>query len=686
MRKICKSLGIVINVMSFGSDDEKVEIVASSQSQIDAFSKEIGREMRRDTSGQFVSTATLSRSNGEANDVEMIKSSASSLFRSHEKSSPSRSSFNGVTDRSADRMIKESPSSHECTPFQVNSLTVQYVEEVCREKLRRIEDTYFITLVIVSKDNSAGTSLVTVAPSSKEVPSDFVVKGHSEIRDLCTRVSKIQFAEKKMLVPKTLIKSVKHLLKLEKTSTVIECNKETGEVCFYGSQANVDKAAALLRSYLGGDDEVRKGKAEAFVVDVGSTQAKRDVGARKPRVHARCGDITKEEVEVIVCGSNRHLHFISGTARAIRTEGGLEIEKECQRFLRSNKTPAVGAVVVTRAGDLRSKRVFHAIVEGATSRRALGKACLECLRKASAYKSIALPALGSRMLGFSKEECVSILLDAVDKYREELPDNSRLNEIVFVDMQRDVIDEFERQLKAREARSPSRATGSSASLDRYRESSSRKAGDSPRESKSSPASNYVTSVTKLRSAITSEDYLRRSTSSLAVGGRQSSSPPNTNCAICMSSITNRKALPCGHGFCRDCIDHWFQQKPSCPTCFKIFGEVKGTQPEGGEMNWDVQATSLPGYEGDKTIRICYRIPSGTQSAEHPHPGRRFSGTSRTAYLPDNKKGRKVLKLLHRAFRAKLIFTIGQSRTTGGDNQVTWNDIHHKTTIYGGTQG
>lgn len=71
--------------------------------------------------------------------------------------------------------------------------------------------------------------------------------------------------------------------------------------------------------------------------------------------------------------------------------------------------------------------------------------------------------------------------------------------------------------------------------------------------------------------------------------------------------------------------------------------------------------------------------------EHPNPGVRYSGTSRTAYLPACKEGEKVLKLLRKAFDRRLIFTIGRSATTGLNNVITWNDIHHKTNIGGGPQ-
>ena len=63
---------------------------------------------------------------------------------------------------------------------------------------------------------------------------------------------------------------------------------------------------------------------------------------------------------------------------------------------------------------------------------------------------------------------------------------------------------------------------------------------------------------------------------------------------------------------------------------------------------------------------------------HPDPGSYYESIYRTAYLPDNKQGKLVCKLLIVAFTRRLVFTIGSSRTTGKNGVITWNDIHHKT--------
>lgn len=51
---------------------------------------------------------------------------------------------------------------------------------------------------------------------------------------------------------------------------------------------------------------------------------------------------------------------------------------------------------------------------------------------------------------------------------------------------------------------------------------------------------------------------------------------------------------------------------------------------------------------------------------------------RYAYLPACKKGDLILKMLQLAFERRLIFTIGESRSSGRQNVITWNEIHHKT--------
>ncbi|CAF3772146.1 unnamed protein product [Rotaria sp. Silwood1] len=169
-----------------------------------------------------------------------------------------------------------------------------------------------------------------------------------------------------------------------------------------------------------------------------------------------------------------------------------------------------------------------------------------------------------------------------------------------------------------------------------------------------------------------------------------------NCPICLDDLGPSYAtLPvCQHRFHTNCITQWLQSsgKQTCPTCGYLYGINKGPQPPHGQMTVNYILTPLPGYSIEQctpneapAFEIIYTIPSGIQGPLNPHPGQPYTGTVRKAYLPNNPEGKYVLQLLRRAFEDQHVFTIGKSTTTGADNVVTWNDIHHKTNISGGPE-
>ncbi|XP_059683762.1 E3 ubiquitin-protein ligase DTX1 [Gavia stellata] len=213
-----------------------------------------------------------------------------------------------------------------------------------------------------------------------------------------------------------------------------------------------------------------------------------------------------------------------------------------------------------------------------------------------------------------------------------------------------------------------------------------------------PGVNGICRKTKkkhLKKSKTPEDVVRRYIQKVKT-------PPDEDCTICMERLvtssgyegvlSHRGIKPelvgklgkCGHMYHLLCLLAMYNNgnkdgSLQCPTCKAIYGEKTGTQPPG-KMEFHLIPHSLPGYTDSKTIRIVYDIPTGIQGPEHPNPGKKFTarGFPRHCYLPDNEKGRKVLKLLIVAWDRRLIFTIGTSNTTGESDTVVWNEIHHKT--------
>lgn len=154
------------------------------------------------------------------------------------------------------------------------------------------------------------------------------------------------------------------------------------------------------------------------------------------------------------------------------------------------------------------------------------------------------------------------------------------------------------------------------------------------------------------------------------------------CCICIDTFKEKITTKCNHSFCKICWERAMASKPECPICKTTYGKIEGNQPEG-TMEHRYLNYQLPGFRCHRTIEIKYHFPDGIQTHKHPHPGQPFVGTTRCAYLPDNAEGQDILRMLNQAFKQKLIFTIGDSRTTGLKNVVTWNDIHHKTNTSGG---
>jgi deltex-like protein len=130
-----------------------------------------------------------------------------------------------------------------------------------------------------------------------------------------------------------------------------------------------------------------------------------------------------------------------------------------------------------------------------------------------------------------------------------------------------------------------------------------------------------------------------------------------------------------HFYHIECLLNFVQQQTGfkCAICQKIYGIIMGDMPPGKMSITIDDKLKCSGYKKYGTIIVHYKIKNG----------KNFTGTARKSYIPNTKKGRILLGLLKIAFDRRLTFTVGTSVTTGEQNTVVWNGIHHKTTINGG---
>jgi O-acetyl-ADP-ribose deacetylase len=129
------------------------------------------------------------------------------------------------------------------------------------------------------------------------------------------------------------------------------------------------------------------------------------------RIVIQQGDLTEMATDAIVNAANNDLILGAGVAGAIRRKGGEEIQKECDAI---GSIP-VGFAAITGAGKLKTRYVIHAASMQAgrrTTAETLRGSTMHSLRLAAErkLKSIAFPAVGTGIAGFSMQECAEIML------------------------------------------------------------------------------------------------------------------------------------------------------------------------------------------------------------------------------------------------------------------------------------
>jgi len=123
------------------------------------------------------------------------------------------------------------------------------------------------------------------------------------------------------------------------------------------------------------------------------------------------GDIATIAVDAIANAANDHLWMGAGVAGALKRAGGDEIEREAMA-----KGPIpVGSAVATGAGRLQARYVIHGAVMGQdlrTSGDLIARTTRSCLETADALgcTSLALPAFGTGVGGFSLDECAALMV------------------------------------------------------------------------------------------------------------------------------------------------------------------------------------------------------------------------------------------------------------------------------------
>jgi O-acetyl-ADP-ribose deacetylase (regulator of RNase III) len=164
------------------------------------------------------------------------------------------------------------------------------------------------------------------------------------------------------------------------------------------------------------------------------------------------GDITEMSADAIVNPANTDLTLEAGVAGAIRHKGGEHIQEECERLAPIR----LGEAVVTVGGSLKAYYVIHA-----ASMHPGEKATADSIRLATraslmraeekTIRSMAFPAIGTGVAGFSVEECAPIMLKAVLDHTKMRTSLEKIYFVLFDDAALKAFEETYQRLTARPA-------------------------------------------------------------------------------------------------------------------------------------------------------------------------------------------------------------------------------------------
>jgi O-acetyl-ADP-ribose deacetylase (regulator of RNase III) len=168
-------------------------------------------------------------------------------------------------------------------------------------------------------------------------------------------------------------------------------------------------------------------------------------------VHVVKAAVTDLTVDAVVNPANSQGLMDHGIAKALREQGGQEIEDEA----RSLAPIAIGAAVVTKGGRLWARQVIHAptLEEPATKSLTPVKIGVENVRRATRAAllaasrlqivSLALPGMGTGAGGVEPNEAARAMVDEIRAHRMPHPQT-----IYLSDLKDDMVAAFEEALRA----------------------------------------------------------------------------------------------------------------------------------------------------------------------------------------------------------------------------------------------
>ncbi|XP_051800003.1 protein mono-ADP-ribosyltransferase PARP14-like [Acanthochromis polyacanthus] len=156
------------------------------------------------------------------------------------------------------------------------------------------------------------------------------------------------------------------------------------------------------------------------------------------------GDITKINVDALVNAANENLEHHGGVAAALSKAGGPEVQKESKVIVKQTGKIQTGNVVVTTGGNLKCKKLLHAVgpvggKAGGKERELLEQTVQKALNLSEMmeFQSIAIPCISSGVFGVPVTVCCEAIVTAVRKFGSQ--GGRSLSKIILIDKRAEVV-------------------------------------------------------------------------------------------------------------------------------------------------------------------------------------------------------------------------------------------------------
>jgi putative ATPase len=167
------------------------------------------------------------------------------------------------------------------------------------------------------------------------------------------------------------------------------------------------------------------------------------------------GDITLQNVDVVVNAANPHLRHGGGVAAAIALAGDPVVDRESRAWVREHGPLQVGEAAVTGAGAMLAGHVIHVagpIYQVGRDNEGLLRQAVDAALDAAVRvgaKSVALPAISSGIYGYPADEACRVIVDAAGDW---LDAGGSLDDIRLVAYSDTIADHFRTALRTQGSR------------------------------------------------------------------------------------------------------------------------------------------------------------------------------------------------------------------------------------------